>query len=110
MKLIHILCFFLLIEYIACLCSKQVTDPSVDNCKNANSGDGYCCYLEAPKRSTSKGCYPLTKYQYDNIKTIVKSMKVFGGDNQDTEDKKVKIDCKSFYLQISSIILILLFL
>ena len=110
MKLIHILCFFLLTEYIACVCSSQVTDPSVDNCKKANSGDGYCCYYEAPKSSPSKGCYPLSQYQYDNIKTMVKSMKVFGGDNGDTEDKKAKIDCKSFYLQISSIILILLFL
>ena len=109
MNFIHFLGFFLLIEYITCDCN-TVTDPSENNCKNAKTGDRYCCYYETPKSSTTKGCISFSKYQYDNIKTIVKSWKTFGGDDGDKEDKDVKINCKSFYLQISSIILILLFL
>ena len=110
MKIIDILASILLIGYITCNCN-SITDYSVDNCKNAKTGDGYCCYYEAPKRTRgSKGCIPLSKYEYDNIKTLAKYYKTFGGDNGDTEDKKAKIDCKSFYLQISLIILILLFL
>lgn len=110
MKFIHTLAFLLLIGYIICDACGDVTDPSVDNCKKITVTDGHCCYYETPKSTDDpKGCDTFSNYEYDNIKTIVKYWKTFGGTGE-TEDKDVKIDCKSFYLQISSFILILLLL
>ena len=113
MKFIHTLAFLLLIGYIICDQTSCYAEgnPSVDNCKKINVDGGHCCYYEAPKTTSSpKGCFPITNYQYDNIKTLVKSYQTFGGDNGETEDKDAKLDCKSFYLQFTSIILILLLL
>ena len=109
MKLIHVFILALIIIDINCGCGSY-TDASVDNCKNAKTGDGYCCFVDAPKSNPSKYCYGLTKYQYDNIKVFVKGMKTFGGDNGETEDKDVKVDCKSFYLKLSLFILLSIFL
>ena len=91
-------------------CKTYINDPSVENCKNQKTGDGYCCYIETPKSKVKKDCISLSKYKYDNIGDYVKLWKKFGGDDENTEDKDVKIDCKSFYLQFSSIILLLFFL
>lgn len=110
MKSVHAFILLLLITYIACDCKGGVTDASVDNCKNNNDGNGYCCYKEAPKSSKTKKCTSLSKYEYDHIKVVVEYDKVFGGDKYDTKDDDVKIDCRSYYLQSSLIILILLFL
>jgi hypothetical protein len=111
MKLIHTLTFLLLIGFIICDDCSSVSDPSVDNCKKVNVAEGHCCYYETPKETNDpKGCESFTNYQYDNIKTIVKYWKTFGGTDSKTEDKDVKIDCNSFNLQISLFILILLLL
>ena len=113
MKFIHTLAFLLLIGYIICDQTSCYAEgnPSVDICKKINVDGGHCCYYETPKTTTDpKGCISITNYQYDNIKTFVKSYQTFGGDNRETEDKDAKIDCKSFYLQFTSIILILLLL
>ena len=110
MKTIQILCLFLLITYITCECQYRVTDYSVDNCKNDNTGEGYCCYYEAPKSNPAKGCLSLSKYEYDHIKVYAEYHKVFGGNDEKTKDKDAKIKCKSTYIQVSLIILILLFL
>ena len=112
MKTIQIFTLLLLIAYIACLCKGQVSssDASEDKCKNDNTGDGYCCFVEAPKSNPSKGCVPITKYQYDHIKVLAEYNKVFGGNDGKTEDKDAKIKCNSQYLQISLILLTLLFL
>ena len=56
-----------------------------------------------------KSCISISNYQYDHIKDYVKLKQIFGGDKGETEDKDVKIDCKSFDLKFSSIILLLLF-
>ena len=113
MKFIHTLAFLLLIGYIICDNNpcKAETNPNVDNCKKITVDGGHCCYYEMPKRTTgSKGCTSITNYEYDNIKIFVEYHQTFGGDNEETEDKDAKIDCKSFYLQFTSIILILLLL
>ena len=113
MKFIHTLAFLLLIGYIICDQTTCLTEasPNVDNCKKINVDSGHCCYAESPKKTTgSKMCLPITNYQYDNIKTYAKYAKTFGGDNGETEDKDAKIDCKSFFLQFTSIILLLLLL
>ena len=110
MKSVHSFILLLLITYITCTCKKAaVTDPSVDNCKNNNEGDGYCCYLDAPNSSYKKACWSIEKYVYDHIKVYVDYMKVFGT-GEEKKDDDLKIDCKSYYLQSSLIILILLFL
>ena len=111
MKFIHTLAFLLLIGYIICDACSDVTDPSADNCKKITIADHHCCYYETPKNTNRpKGCESFSKYEYDNIKAVVKNWKTFGGTEGKTEDKDVKINCKSFYLQISSFILILLLL
>lgn len=111
MKFVYALAYLLLIEYIICDDCSSVASPSADNCKKVNVADGHCCYYETPKTTgDTKGCKVYSNYEYDNIKTVVKGMKTFGGDKGETEDKDAKVDCKSFYLQISSFILILLLL
>jgi len=111
MKSIHAFILLLLITYITCACKGGVSpsDANVDKCKSDNDGNGYCCYMEAPKSSYKKICSPLTKYEYDHIKVVVEYTKVFAS-GKDEKDDNVKIDCKSYYLQSSLIILILLFL
>ena len=112
MKIIKSLTLFLIFsKIIFCeyYCDGETSEPNVENCKKLKKGDGYCCYTEAPKSSESKFCQSISKYEYDNIKDYVKFMKKFGGDEGETEDKDAKIDCKSFYLKFSSIILLLLF-
>ena len=115
MKSIQILAFIVIITFIICDCdytnAKLVSeDYSVDNCKNANKGDGYCCFYETPKKTTTKRCTSLSKYEYEHVNVLVKYEKTFGGNDEETEDKDVKIDCNSFYLQISTFIIMLLFL
>jgi len=112
MKSVHVFTLLLLITYIACDCKGGVlpSDATVDKCKNDNDGSNYCCYQEAPKKSIKKFCTTIKKYEYEHIKVYVDSEKVFGGDNYETKDDDVKIDCKSYFLQFSLIILILLFL
>ena len=107
MKSVQAFILLLLIAYITCSCKGNVSpsDASVDKCKSDNDGDGYCCYIETPKSSTKKDCVGYSKYQYDHIKVIVEDAKVFGGDDGETKDDDVKIDCKSYYLQSSLIII-----
>ena len=113
MKIIQYLTLILLFsKIIFCedYCNGEPNEPSVENCNKIKKGDGYCCYVEQPKSSKHpKYCESISKYIYDNINDYVKFMKKFGGDNQYTEDKDAKIDCNSFYLKFSSIILLLLF-
>ena len=108
MKLINVFILALIIVDIYCGCG-TVSDPSVDNCKNGKTGDGYCCFVEAPKSTPSKFCMSYSQYEYEHVNVIAKYYKTFGG-NGETEDKDVKIDCKSFYLKISLFILICLIL
>jgi hypothetical protein len=112
MKSVHVFILLILITYIACDCKYTVSpsDASVDKCKSDNDGNGYCCFMETPKKNTKKRCRTLSKYEYDHINVYVDYEKVFGGEDYETKDDDVKIDCKSYYLQSSLIILILLFL
>ena len=115
MKFGQFIILMIIIENIVCTCDftndkLSKNDYSVDNCKSANKGDGYCCYIETPKRTIKKYCYDISKYEYDHIDVMVESWKTFGGDKGDTEDKDVKIDCNSLNLKICSFLLILLIL
>ena len=115
MKFGQFIILMIIIENIVCNCDYTnekllKADYSADNCKGANKGDGYCCYIETPKSTTKKYCSSFSKYQYDHIDVMVESLKTFGGDNGDTEDKDAKIDCNSLNLKICSFLLILLIL
>lgn len=63
------------------------------------AGKEYCCFY---KNDDDSGCTSLTKYQYKHMKDYVKYNKLNGNREDAT------IDCKSFYLEIS--ILIVLFI
>lgn len=109
LTLILVLIMIKMIFLISNFCDSSKTgSESKNECHNAKTGDGYCCFIEAPKSNPSSGCISLTKYRYDHIDVIVNYFKIFGGNNADTEDKDLKIDCKSFYLEISLFLLILL--
>ena len=113
MKIIQSLTLIIILSNIICgedyYCDGTTAEPNTENCKKLKTGDGHCCYIEATKSNPSKDCIPISNYKYDNIKDYVKYIQKFGGDYGDTEDKDVKIDCKSFELKFSSIILLLLF-
>ena len=112
MKIIQSLTLIIILSNIICdtgYCDGATAEPNVENCNKLKKGDGHCCYIEEPKSTPSKSCISISNYQYDHIKDYVKLKQIFGGDKGETEDKDVKIDCKSFDLKFSSIILLLLF-
>lgn len=112
MKILTLILVLIMIKMIflsSSFCdASKMGSQSKNECHNAKTGDGYCCFMEAPKSNPTSQCVPLSKYQYEHIDVLVDFYKTFGGDNGDTEDKDLKIDCKSFYLEISSFLLILL--
>lgn len=76
-----------------------------EDCKlsdqDKKNGYEYCCYLED---GDTKHCEGLTKYQYKHFKDYHKLM-LLQGTSEDA-----KLDCKSFYLQISVLSILLLLL
>ena len=77
-----------------------------ENCKlsDEDKKDGleYCCFAED---GDDKRCVGLTKYQYKHIKDFVKLKRLRDGASEDAT-----IDCKSLYLQISLLSILLLLL
>ena len=83
-----------------------------EDCKAENLGTSekdkgyeYCCYAEI--NDNAKGCLALSKYQYENIKDYIKNFKL-NAEVPVSED--TKIDCKSLYLEISLLSILLLLL
>ena len=77
------------------------------DCKKENLSDTekktaeYCCFI---KDSEGTVCSALSKYQYKHIKDMIKNARLEGsGDDY-------SIDCKSLYLEISLLSLLLLLL
>ena len=106
--------FFELI-IVLCLIIFTYQDPDCDDdndgtkkedCKlsddDKENGDEYWCYIED---GDQKMCQALNKYQYKHIKDYAKYMRLMGGISEDAE-----IDCKSLYLQISLLSILLLLL
>ena len=81
---------------------------SVDECRgkisDALKNSGYhCCLQKGKKDGVEKTmCRYLTEEEYDEIKDYI-------GDIEDSGFKDVKVDCKSYYLQLG-ILSLLLFL
>ena len=87
---------------------EEVTASTVDECNgkisDALKKSGYhCCLLVGKKNGVEKSmCTYLTEEDYDNIKDYI-------GDVKDSGYGDVSVDCKSYYLQIG-ILSLLLFL
>ena len=98
---------------------KNDNASKAEDCEKLEAGEGFykCCYYETDWKSsegkgTKKGCEPITKDQYDNIKDYIK--KIENGDFDDDEDSDVEldvsVDCGSDFIVFSLLALILLFL
>jgi len=76
----------------------------VDKISQSYKNSGYHCCLQKGKKgdNTKTICRYLTEDEYDNIKDYI-------GDIKDAGYKDVSVDCKSYYLQIG-ILSLLLFL
>ena len=109
MKSLEIIIVLCLIIFTYQLCSKS-SGAKKEDCKAENLDDTYekkqgyeyCCYVED---GDDKSCAPLSKYQYENIKDFIKYMKLRSPVSEDA-----KIDCKSLYLEISILSILLLLL
>jgi len=100
------------ISLILSICSADTCDPekskasSVKDCDKLEKLNGYpyCCYFKGKDEDGEREtCLPLTKDNYDNIKDYIKEFEKDGG-------KVKKLDCKSFYLELSVLIFIFLLL
>ena len=102
-ELIIVLCL-IIFSYQTCSGGTKKEDCKAENLSDGEKklGYEYCCYFED---GDNKGCSELTKYQYKHIKDYAKIMRLTGPISEDA-----KIDCKSFYLQISLLSLLLLLL
>ena len=107
MKFIQIISLLYLISFTYQSCDGHT---SKDDCKTDNLSQGekdagaeYCCFEKDANSASRKDgyCVPLTKYQYKHIKDYIKR-ELIGGAHED-----YSIDCKSFYLQISLLSLLL---
>ena len=103
LEIIIVLCL-IIFTYQDCERETKKEDCKAEKLSNSEKEGGaeYCCYVEGVINTV---CIPLRKYQYNNIKDFVKTMKLMGLFNDDA-----KIDCKSLYLGISLLSFLLLLL
>lgn len=103
MKFFELIILLCLIIFTYQHCEDESTK---ENCKltdhDKEEGYDYCCFVED---GDSKNCVGLTKYQYKHIKDYAKLQRLEGGASEDST-----IDCKSLYLQISLLSILLLLL
>ena len=105
MKTFQLLALLCLIIYTYQTCEKH--NANKEDCKAENLDDDekktaeYCCFI---KDGDDTVCSALSKYQYKHIKDIIKYGRLDGADDD------YSIDCKSLYLQISLLSLLLLLL
>ena len=81
-----------------------------EDCSSKKKDGGYCCLI---KDKEGNNCGGLGPNQYKHIVDYVKYMRKCypNDDGKDcSENKDYSIDCKSYYLVFSSLILLLLFL
>ena len=108
MKFIQIIALLYLISFTYQRCSAY---SKQDECKTDNLDDydkergrEYCCFVKNANNLDNKDgtCVGLTKYQYKHIKDYIKYQILTEGAHEDST-----IDCKSFYLEISLLSLLL---
>jgi hypothetical protein len=104
LEIIIVLCL-IIFTYQSCISGTKKEDCKAENLDENTEkklGYEYCCYVED---GDNKSCAALTKYQYENIKDYIKYMKLRSPVSEDA-----KIDCKSLYLEISILSILLLLL
>ena len=108
MKIFQIILFTTLVIFIHNTCTKLSDVTSYRECHNRELnalekiGASYCCYYYTVDGSDEvKRCLPYSQNQYDNIQDTINSI-------ESTLGVKVKsLDCKSSYLQIGLLGLLL---
>jgi len=97
--------------YMDKYCSKSINSPTkVEDCSSVKAGGGYCCFVKSNGKNECEGFGPNA---YKNINSFVKAMKkcnIYTEEDDCKEDSDFSIDCKSSYLVLSLLSLILLFL
>ena len=106
MKTFQLLALLCLIIYTYQTCEKH--NANKEDCKAENLDDDekktaeYCCFF---KDGDDTWCDSLSEYRYKHIKDVIKVARLEEGVDDD-----YSIDCKSLYLQISLLSLLLLLL
>ena len=106
MKTFQILALFCLIIYTYQKCEKY--NAKKEDCKTENFDETekktakYCCFKKGGLDDDS--CEAFSEYRYKHIKDVIKLARL----NGNGED--YSIDCKSLYLQISALSLLLILL
>ncbi len=109
MKFYNIILFDSLILYIFSIkCNEQNSASSQNDCKDL-SHEGYrCCYCKGKDDDGDhSGCLSIQKTDYENLKEFINAWE------EEDKDKGFKIedfDCKSIYIELGVLILILLLL
>jgi len=109
-QLITLLCL-ILYSYQQCgnLNNAKKEDCKPDNLSSDEKQKGaeYCCFF---KNGDSTACLPFTKYQYKNVKDIIKVNSLNFQAILSGEYNDISIDCKALYIQISLLSILLLLL
>ena len=112
MKIYQAIIILILVSYIFTgYCDgQQTTSPTkADDCTSHKANGGNCCFIKSKDGNTCEGYGPKgIKYVKDLVKIYKKCNFAVGDDCE--EDKDYSIDCKSSYLVLSLLSLILLFL
>jgi len=113
MKIYQAIIILILVSYISTnsYCDgKETTPPTkAEDCTNHKANGGYCCFVKSKGGNECEGYGPKgIKYVKDFAKIYKKCNFEVGDDCE--EDKDYSIDCKSSYLVLSLLSLILLFL
>ena len=99
MKFYSIFILLLLIAFINSDCDDDDYSPSKKkDCKDRltdsekNQGYSHCCFIEI--KGGAKGCWALSKSEYDNIEDYIKA-------SEEDEDFEIKtLDCISLFLKL----------
>jgi hypothetical protein len=114
MKFYQAITILILISYVFtdtsyCDNGKPTSPSKAEDCNSHKTNGGYCCLVKSSKENKCSGLGP---NEYKAIKEMVKLYKKCNYDIGDDcgEDKDYSIDCKSSYLVLSLLSLIILFL
>jgi len=117
MKIYQVIIILILVSYIYnsdtdYYCDNPAGDPptKADECTSHKANGGYCCYVS---NKNDKYCIGYGPKEYKYVKDYVKLGKKCSSTDSGhdcEENKDYSIDCKSSYLVLSLLSLILLFL
>ena len=110
MNIIQVTILFSLIIHIYSNCDMILPSKKKDCYEGLSEEDkkdySYCCFFKGKKEKIGpygEYCHSLTKEEYDNIEEYIKHGESLGAQVD-------KLDCKSNYLNISLLILVILLL